>query len=588
MTSSTLARRFRFAFFLFAVIPLAVFGVATYLQLRTTILEDNRKMLELASQAKWEASVSWLDDVRERGRILASLPDLHAHLAKLIALPPSSAEARDIARMLTTTFRERLSAESEINGVYLFSRDGTLVLAVGDSTKRAPKRYDKEEFFVAAKAGRVLTDVRTSPFSGVACLAGTHLLLNESKDTVGVLCLEWSLVRLTRLLTLPAALGEASAITVLRNDGTEVVQSGAPSGSVVTNEGIRTAMQGKNTSGLVQRMDGTSVLGVYLWYPDLRWVLALEVPQAAILRSAHLILYENGVLIIVLIFLVVLGSRFFAHRLASPILTLSSSASAVAQGDLSAQVRTESRDEIGTLTESFNSMVLSLNDMIRTLRHMNADIGSAALAIQDSSENQQHISFQESAALTQTSATIEELSVSAKQVASSAHAIMKQVDGTAARITYLSQKATEINRIGTVIDDIAQQIHLLSLNASIEAARAGEQGRGFAVVAAEIRRLSEKANAQTTDIAAIVANIQGAISAAVLATEQAVNGVRAITLSVQQQDVAAEQIALAMQDINDGMKKTLDGTKTTIASVEKLRTVMQGMTDLVSRFKLPE
>ena len=58
MKTSTLARRFRFAFLLLSVIPLAVFGVATYLQLRTTILEDNQKMLELASQAKWEASVS--------------------------------------------------------------------------------------------------------------------------------------------------------------------------------------------------------------------------------------------------------------------------------------------------------------------------------------------------------------------------------------------------------------------------------------------------------------------------------------------------------------------------------------------------
>ena len=81
-------------------------------------------------------------------------------------------------------------------------------------------------------------------------------------------------------------------------------------------------------------------------------------------------------------------------------------------------------------------------------------------------------------------------------------------------------RAEEIGDIVATINLIADRTNLLSLNASIEAARAGEHGRGFAVVAEEIRALSDRAGAASTEIAKIVRGLQNTVREAVAATSE--------------------------------------------------------------------
>ena len=87
-------------------------------------------------------------------------------------------------------------------------------------------------------------------------------------------------------------------------------------------------------------------------------------------------------------------------------------------------------------------------------------------------------------------------------------ALYERMQNATELVASLAQRSNEITNVVSLIDDIAEQTNLLALNAAIEAARAGEHGRGFAVVADEVRKLAEKTQKATKEIAIVVKSIQ--------------------------------------------------------------------------------
>ena len=98
--------------------------------------------------------------------------------------------------------------------------------------------------------------------------------------------------------------------------------------------------------------------------------------------------------------------------------------------------------------------------------------------------------------------------------------VKKRISGIASRAEILGTRSKEIYRVLDLITEIAQETHILSLNAAIEAAAAGEHGRRFSVVAEEVRRLAQRSQESVDSVRNLLDEFAGSIRATVVATEE--------------------------------------------------------------------
>lgn len=124
------------------------------------------------------------------------------------------------------------------------------------------------------------------------------------------------------------------------------------------------------------------------------------------------------------------------------------------------------------------------------------------------------------------------------------------------RLNSLSQEASQVKQVLTVIADIADQTNLLALNAAIEAARAGEHGRGFAVVADEVRKLAERTQKSLVETNATVNVI--------------VQSINDITDQMNHNVQRIEKLSNASAEVSDRTEVAVNALADTVDAIEKL------------------
>lgn len=336
---------------------------------------------------------------------------------------------------------------------------------------------------------------------------------------------------------------------------------------------------------------------------------------------------------------------FLTRSISKPLRTITNIAERIAAGDLTVRLAKVSRkDEVGVLSNAFCRMVDNLRNMTRDLAQGANTLGASASQIVASSSQLASSSAQTASAVAETTATVEEVrqtaqisTQKARLVADSAQnaasisrtgkqniekaaegtsRIREQMDSIAESMMRLSEQTQAIGQIITSVDDLAQQSNLLAVNASIEAAKAGEQGRGFSVVAQEVKSLSEQSKTATTQVRAILNDIQKATGAAVMATEQGTKAVEVggtqsaqagesivvltgsvteaaqaatqIAASSQQQLIGMDQVALAMESIKQASAQNVESAKQLEGAARNIDDLGKKLKDVINQFTLSD
>ncbi|MET0331419.1 MAG: methyl-accepting chemotaxis protein [Dyella sp.] len=315
---------------------------------------------------------------------------------------------------------------------------------------------------------------------------------------------------------------------------------------------------------------------------------------------------------------------------------------ALAEGDLTVKT-TVTEDITGAIADSMNYAVDELRRLVATINETSEQVSSAAQETQTTARHLATAAEQQAQQISSATTAInriassmdtvskdsaESVDVAERSVQIASHgaevvretisgmdSIRDQIQETSKRIKRLGESSQEIGSIVELINDIAEQTNILALNAAIQAASAGEAGRGFAVVADEVQRLAERSAGATKRIETLVQTIQSDTNEAVNSMEQTtaevVAGARLaedaggalgdiervshdlaaliqnISTAAREQSVAATDISVSMNSIQEITSQTSMGASQTADSIGYLAQLASDLRRSVAHFKLP-
>ncbi|MFF0952200.1 methyl-accepting chemotaxis protein [Rhizobium leguminosarum] len=288
--------------------------------------------------------------------------------------------------------------------------------------------------------------------------------------------------------------------------------------------------------------------------------------------------------------------------------------SALAEGDLTENMRGEFQGAFGELQANVNATMANLRSVLGEVRAAIDTINGGAGEMRTASGDLSKRTEQQAASLEETSSALEEITVAVKSSTERATEASHMVDearrsteqsssvvkDAVSAMGRIEQASGEIGQIINVIDEIAFQTNLLALNAGVEAARAGDAGKGFAVVAQEVRELAQRSAGAAKDIKALISRSSGEVQSGVklvTATGEALGLIQGHVVKINEHvhsiATAAKEQSTGLSEVNTAVNQMDQMTQQNAAMVEESTAATNRLAEeaanldrLIARFKL--
>jgi len=344
------------------------------------------------------------------------------------------------------------------------------------------------------------------------------------------------------------------------------------------------------------------------------WTLISIVPTDSVYADVNTAIFRAifiaaASLVVLLIALILMIRKFIR-----PIKTISDEFHYLSEGDFTRKIAIKSKDEIGILAQNFNlttdkirnlvgSIKNKVNALTNTSYELSTNMAKTSEAVNEISVNfdnikemvgeqeqkameaekavesigasidKMHNLVEEQAeSITTSSSAIEEMTANIHSVTRTlientrnVNSLMEASENGRTGLRAVAEKIQEISKdseglleINSVMNNIASQTNLLSMNAAIEAAHAGDAGKGFAVVADEIRKLAESSGQQSKTTAVMLKKIKNSIDSITKSSDDVLNRFEAIDTGVRTVSEHELNIRNAMEEQEAGGKQILD------------------------------